>query len=82
MTGDRRKKHVDVDKPRGYGKLKHRRDVRLAIKDQTSHEWEVVRMYSGARAVRCKLCWYAYEFGFDLPCPVAAAAKKEARRAG
>ena len=34
MTGDRRKKHVDVDKPRGYGKLKHRRMLRRAAKKE------------------------------------------------
>ncbi len=33
------------------------------------HEWEKVEMSTGKKVKRCKLCWYAYEFGHDMPCP-------------
>ncbi len=33
------------------------------------HRWEIVKMSDQRSVKRCARCLYAYEYGYDLPCP-------------
>lgn len=46
------------------------------------HSWEIVETLEGTHEKRCKLCFYDYEFGHDLPCPRGEPESIESGQAG
>lgn len=37
-----------------------------------THDWETVITADKRKVKRCRNCLYAYQFGYDLPCPAGS----------